>query len=1496
MLLDPRVRSFRVRAALGRQTWTNLASELHFYDLMSQDIPPVAATYLILGCRRLDSSVQLESDMAYVGQATNATAIRPGAAARAKQHQVAIASGSKKSEAATGMPEHGMAEESEAPKIQWAHRRLAHSDVQHRLFGLLSVFPFLNGFYCRGTDRRTLIHFHSLVTLAETIDCIFLGTLTLGVDNKYFSFTVNFGNQIRPLGMPDPNFESLNRALPIAQTLRHTGRHYLRAHASWSPQDVIVLKQIFTDHKPQIYGVWTIEGTYSYTGKGKIDYAYVQVKLEEAGIEKKTLGEVRSIVKWLQRDPHSEVESYQTWEWKQRWDKIYELCQALEKKGLVSPPRDPGDEYYHIDELEEGDLSYTQLRLFLERHRIYWRPWGTNCIASFGVNMLPNLLLKDVWENISGMVLKSILNASSEPTFNLHIEDAPPSLSLTTPYVSHRVAQRQVRVILRSIAELTRSNTVSAKGIQFQFTWATLMDVWRNSVTQLQMDGVPAEQIMTGGVWSVVNTITRLQRGKFMDFPHGYQKLEKWRYDPALDSITTKTFDAGHPNSSLCTEHNGIFVTNKSDEPPGNNEYSDVAYPWPGDDKRYEALALPVGHVEHSSTSERPTTMIQRRARNPMGQNRVTTLHYLVRIMKNVAQDILEGPLPLDYDDFWRTVWFHMPEAKWRIHSVEEAMERFEWVFHFTREGTMPVEAQRVKEALRLLAKLPLAEKLGAMLASSIHPYNQTSDCTITPELIGPDLCPEWFNEVITSQAASELSSILFRLHGLRLSRHHIQQKYGILIAYLCEEERPNGCGVSEKSTSHSLHSDSECQGLSGSSVNLTRGRETSAELSSLTPARFEIATSLKDKTLGPSCICRKNKQGSMLHCGACSQWFHVECVNMAESLAALVRTYICLACTSESQQTKFGYTRTQTRKDEEVAATEVPAASPLIVMPELDASGVQPCRQSEPRPSTIVQPVAESHIPSRITRSQSRREEIATESPAFIKLSKNAASKGIKRKRTPDARTDQDSTLAMTTLHSDKRVTRSASSREVATNTSQHADMLENPNSRRAMETPRESDSKGPRSGGGSWSAEEDEWLLNYKQRHPRSTIAESASAFNRDFPKRTQGVIQNRLIKLTLARRIRRAWSPEEEKWLLNYKQRHPESSLLELVSAFNRDFPTRTRSSIQTHIKKLGMPNTDKFRPWSTEEHEWILDLVRRQPNCNVTRDVADEFNRNFKPRSTIAIRFRVAMVGKPLGRVAKFGSPEKDKWLIENCSLESTHRIPPECLRAFKVEFGHSVTRTWMYSRLKTLGREPLLRKAPEELIIWLRSELTSAPATDAAGFRRITKILNDRFATSYSQGAIELFARTGMKGKSTSAGSPAFVPWTQDQREWLAATIERGVLPPLTVPQLSDLFYNHFGVRRTADSLLNNVYALGGQKIWRIGALRWIVEAVGSGISWGPMVALYQTHFESPVSAEQLQRAYKELMSSEDARARVETKRWTIEKASKGRRVRRKGTE
>ena len=953
------------------------------------------------------------------------------------------------------------------------------------------------------------------------------------------------------------------------------------------------------------------------------------------------------------------------------------------------------------------------------------------------------------------------------------------------------------------------------------------MDVWRNSVAQLQMDGVPLERIMNGGVLCVVHAIKRLSRGGIIaNFPQAYQSLEKWRYDSSLDSSTTKTLDAGHHSPKLFTEHNGTYVTDKSDEAHGNDEYSDAAYPWPDEAKRFKVLVLHNGHGELPSASDRgqPTMMIQLCPRNPMGQNRVTTLHYLIRIMKNVAQDLFGGPLPLDDDDFRRTVWFHMPEGKWRVYSVEEPMERLEWVFHFMHEGTMPIEAQRVKEALRLLAKSPLAGKLGAMLASSLHPYNQSSDCTITAELIGPDLCPEWFNIIIPSQAASELSSILFRLHGLRLSRHNIQRKYGILIAHLHEEQRPNGCGVSENATSHSLHSDSECQGFFGSKINLTRGRETIDELSSLTPARSEIGTSLKDKTLGPLCICRNNKEVPMLHCSDCSQWFHVECVNMADSLVALVKTYFCLNCTSETQQTTFiRRRRPRTTKDNRAAASETASASTVI--PQLDdASGVKPCRQFELRPSTLVRPVAEPHMPSRILRSQSRKEQIAAETQASTNLSKiSVARRGTKRKRVPDSRIDQDFGRAMTALHSNKRVSLSTSLGEAAIGASQRADMSENSNSRRAK------------------------------------------------------------------GRARKGSWSPREDEWLQNYKQRHPESSPAETTSAFNEKFPTRSKAAILQYLLERGLTFEMKGR-WSTEEDEWILDLMRRQPDILVTSDVANEFNRNFKPRTKSTISQRVGLLDKPLGRKVLVSSPEKNKWLLENRSLKGTRHRAPE-LRAFEAEFGHSVTRRWMNERLNKLDPVPQLKHAPDELLSWLRSELASRAVTGTAGFRRITKDLNDHFVTSYSQGAIVYYARTRINGKATPAVSSLYVPWTQDQREWLAATIERGALPPLTPPQLADSFYNRFGVRRTDISLQPEIYALGGQKTWMVGALRWIVEAVGSGISWGPMVALYQARFEGPVSSEQLRRVYEELISSENARARVETSTWTIEKACKGGRVR-----
>jgi hypothetical protein len=89
ILLHPHIRSFRVRAALGKRNWQSLFSDLESESL-DKEAPNVVATYLLQGRRRPDSSV-LQADMGYCGKAGTTTFRTPyegsGARKRMCQHR-----------------------------------------------------------------------------------------------------------------------------------------------------------------------------------------------------------------------------------------------------------------------------------------------------------------------------------------------------------------------------------------------------------------------------------------------------------------------------------------------------------------------------------------------------------------------------------------------------------------------------------------------------------------------------------------------------------------------------------------------------------------------------------------------------------------------------------------------------------------------------------------------------------------------------------------------------------------------------------------------------------------------------------------------------------------------------------------------------------------------------------------------------------------------------------------------------------------------------------------------------------------------------------------------------------------------------------------------------------------------------------------------------------------------------------------------------------------
>jgi hypothetical protein len=384
LLLHPHIRSFLVRAALGKLNWEYLASDLGLQSLETYtNVPNVAAIYMLHGRRRPDSS-DLQVDMGYCGEAA-ATTFRTktegfGARRRMYQHQDEIKRIRKKrAQKKLGQNTIPDAKES-APsrrRVLWTHRRLAHKDIESISYCLLSVFPFFHS-----GDDRLLIQFHCLLTLAEAIDMILLGTL-VDTDSLHFyrDWAAEFGLRIRPPGMPPPVFEGLNRALPTRQDMPLYGL----GRANWSPQEIFSFTELFGRHRAEIYGASTI------------NWDFVEKQLQKKKVDKGRL-QIMSLYHELSQDPESGLESWSSYRYRVKWLKIHQLKVFLEENQLVSPPRDNNDNYYHILGLEDGALTFPQLETFVRKHGHGSDVW----LRAFGPLVLPSLLSKEVWEQIKG--------------------------------------------------------------------------------------------------------------------------------------------------------------------------------------------------------------------------------------------------------------------------------------------------------------------------------------------------------------------------------------------------------------------------------------------------------------------------------------------------------------------------------------------------------------------------------------------------------------------------------------------------------------------------------------------------------------------------------------------------------------------------------------------------------------------------------------------------------------------------------------------------------------------------------------------------------------------------------------------------------------------------------------------------------------------------------------------------------------------------------------
>jgi hypothetical protein len=295
-------------------------------------------------------------------------------------------------------------------KVLWAYQRLAHEDIGKVDYGILSLLPFLCG------NNLYVVHFHCLLALAEAIEVIYLGT-QVGRDSPRFSawWGGEFGLNLRPSGMPPPELEPLNIALPITQPVTFTGLGSL----NWTPHELITFSEVFKRH----------ENVYNYHSRS-IDWDYVEEELRKAGIDRSSR-QIKGLYRQLRENPESGLGSLRSYLCKQRWLQICHLKTFLEDKNLVANPQDEYDNYYHIPELENGVKTFSQFSAFLRHHGFSTEELAKQGVPVYGYWLdnfarvtLPEMLSREIWEylNCKYMIYKS-LSSGFANTFTL-VSDA----------------------------------------------------------------------------------------------------------------------------------------------------------------------------------------------------------------------------------------------------------------------------------------------------------------------------------------------------------------------------------------------------------------------------------------------------------------------------------------------------------------------------------------------------------------------------------------------------------------------------------------------------------------------------------------------------------------------------------------------------------------------------------------------------------------------------------------------------------------------------------------------------------------------------------------------------------------------------------------------------------------------------------------------------------------------------------------------------------------
>ncbi|CAH0049269.1 unnamed protein product [Clonostachys solani] len=695
----------------------------------------------------------------------------------------------------------------------WAHRRISHVDIEEVRLAILTVLPYPKYFI-----HSASCHVPYLLSLAEAIEVIYLGTIAPVKDDPLRSWAREYGFKLRPRSMPPPPFEGLNRALPLKQSTPHFGS--INAREFWTPAEVMTFIDVFAEHQHQIY---------SELAPGDKWDTVVKL-LERQGLSKNSR-QVRLLYIQLSQDRTAGLVTSSVYMWQQHWHGLVALKDFLQSRNLVTEPKDENDLFFHIPEFEQKQV-YTPDRVnqFLQREGFHW-PSTQRFQMLVGSN-LAHLLHKEVWEKITHSFY---LNEEIRLTPVLSSAGAPPMMRLQrckplkrqNPYLWERIQTVVMYSLQRRVKQWHTSAAISS------WSWPPLCWVWYQTRAQLYADGIPLDRIPLGGPLDLL----KLWRDAVRDgLAHSVEPLPPWTYDPLLDPDSpryisnTHEMHIGVPEYRYCGPPDLETQASDTEEEAIVESQAEMDYEWASDLPKYQALTLSwLGPevIERQSALAAAATgssIFCRKTLLPplvMGYLRVSSLRVLVCIMRDFHKRTFDettnsNSLDLTDNAFWKSLFIGGLDQSWGIKDARTLQSRFGWVLDLIRTGQLPPEASLVANILKEV----LADTI---LQSTQHPYTYDVEYKAT-RYLNPDLSPQWVERLLRRLDVTSAILACLERHEVDFGCGWIFDVYGILIPHVWEEfmfEHDYGaalCGTRSKDDTLLDMSSSHSQPSSGDS------------------------------------------------------------------------------------------------------------------------------------------------------------------------------------------------------------------------------------------------------------------------------------------------------------------------------------------------------------------------------------------------------------------------------------------------------------------------------------------------------------------------------------------------------------------------------------------------------------------------------------------------------------------------------------------------------